>query len=115
MLDKMLGLTLPVGGYAYRNVEMDVWRRGIEEQKQADADRAKKLQEGALIDATGEPCAVWCMLSGALRVRVGVGGYVGLSVASHRLCYVRVSLTPRPQRRRICRASTRRTPATRAR
>lgn len=50
LLDRMLGLTLPVGGYDYRNVEMDVWRRGIEEQKQADADRAKKLQEGAPVD-----------------------------------------------------------------
>lgn len=49
LLDKVLGLTPPAGGHNYHNVEMEVWRRNVEEQKKADADRAQKLHEGVLL------------------------------------------------------------------
>lgn len=42
-----MGLPVPAGGYQYRNVEIDVWRRNVEEQKKADAERAQKLHDGA--------------------------------------------------------------------
>src|SRR5690606_25298621 len=46
ILDKALGLPPPAEGYQYRNVQIDVWKRNLEEQKKADAERAQKLSEG---------------------------------------------------------------------
>lgn len=47
LLDRALGLPVPAEGYQFRNVQLEVWRNNLEEQKKADAARAQKLQDGA--------------------------------------------------------------------